>query len=271
MEEEVQTPVEEVPIEEIAQPEQELEIETTEIENEETPEPSAEIDEEAVQKEEARKHFQERQSRREREEAKERENEYLRQQLQALQSQQPVAQNRQPQAPPQDPNRPNFDEYLENGYTAQQFYDDSRAYEKRQEAKDNAENEVIQSYSSQMAEFAKNVPDVYNYAKEADRLVAPAVQDAILRSTKAPEIIEKIALDPKFANELNNSRDVFDLGRKIAKFELDQPKVKASVSSAPRPPSTPKSGAVISDQSDLSTLSSAEYAKVRQEQRKNRR
>jgi hypothetical protein len=118
-----------------------------------------------------------------------------------------------------------------------------------------------------MAEFAKNVPDVYEYAKAADRLVAPAVQDAILRSTKAPEIIEKIALDERFADELNKSRDIHDLSRKIARFEMDQPKVKAPVSSAPRGPSTPKSQPTVSAQTDLSNLSYAEYAKYRREQR----
>jgi len=261
MTEEVQ-PVEEVEIEEVAQPEQTLEIETTETETiEETPAPSAEIDEEAKQKEEARKHFTERQSRREREESKERENEYLRQQLQALQQPQQAKQQNV------DPNKPDFDMYLENGYTAQQFYEDSRAYEKNIESKASAENEVINSFSSQMADFAKNTPDVYDYAKEADRLVGPAVQDAILRSTKAPEIIEKIALDPKFADELNRSRDIHDLSRKIARFEMDQPKVKASVSSAPRGPSTPKSQPTVSAQTDLSNLSYAEYAKYRREQR----
>ena len=267
MTEEVQ-PVEEVEIEEVAQPEQTLDIETAETEtDEETPAPSAEIDEEAKQKEEARKHFTERQSRREREEKLERENEYLRQQLmggnnQAQQSQQPTQQAG-------DPNEPDLDAFLENGYTAQQFFKAHKAWEKDTDEKASAENEVISSYSSQMAEFAKKVPDVYNYAKAADRLVSPAVQDAILRSTKAPEIIEKIALNENFARELNSSRDLHDLSRKIARFELDQPKVKAPVSSAPRGPSTPKSQPTISAQTDLSTLTHAEYAAFRRSQRNN--
>ena len=266
MTEEVQ-PVEEVAVEEVAQPEQTLEAETIDTEtNEETPEPSAEIDEETTQKEEARKHFQERQSRREREEQLQRENEYLRQQLapQAKQSQQPVQQN-------VDPNEPDLDVFLENGHTAQQFFKAHRAWEREAEQRASAENEIVSSYSQQMEAYEKNVPDVKAYAREAERILIPAVQDAILRSSKAPEIIEKIALDPKYANELNNSRDVFDLSRKIAQFEMSQPKVKAPVSSAPRGPSTPKSEPVISAHDDLSNKTSAEYAAIRNAQRKNRR
>lgn len=266
--EEENLPVEEVQAEEVTQ-EETLEVEQPYTETvEETPEPSTEIDEESNQKEEARKHFQERQSRREREEQLQRENEYLKEQLNGgTRQQQPQRQQQQYV----DPSEPDLDVFLENGYTAQQFFKSHRQWEKETEQKAFAENEVITSYSQQMLKYSKSVPDVYEYAKEADRLVVPAVQDAILRSSNAPEIIEKIALDPKYAKELNSSRDVFDLARKIAKFENSQPKVKASVSSAPRPPSTPKSEPVITAQTDISKLSHAEYAKYRDAQRNNRR
>jgi len=275
MTEEVQ-PVEEVEIEGVAQPEQTLEVETAETEtDEETQEPSTEIDEETKQKEEARQHFQERQTRREREEQLQRENEYLRQQLMGGgQNSQLPQQSQQPTQQYQASNEPDLDVYLENGYTAQQFFKAHREWEKKEDARASAEHEVVSTYAQQMKSYAESVPDVYAYAKEADRLVAPAVQDAILRSAKAPEIIEKIALDPKYATELNNSRDVFDLARKIAQFENSQPKVKASISSAPRPPSTPKSEPVITAQTDISKLSHAEYAKYakyRDAQRNNRR
>jgi hypothetical protein len=254
-------PVEEVETEPVTQPENTEEVEAPETETEgETPEPSTEIDE----KEKARKHFEERQSKREMLERTQRENEYLKEELKR---------RTQPEAPQQpqrnfDPNLPDLDRYLEEGKTAQEWGVDFHNYQESAKKQASQRYEVENTFSGRMEEYSKNTSEIYEYAKAVDRMVLPAVQESILLSEKAPELIEKLALYPEVSKELNNSRNVYELAKKISKLEAEFEKEKTPpVSGAHKPIDTVKSTSPA-PKVDISKMSGAEYREHMNNKRK---
>jgi hypothetical protein len=252
-----QQPVEEVEVEEVTQPEIIEETETEETETEETPAPSAELDEEK-QREIARNNYKnakERVSRRQREEELRRENEYLRKMALGNQQAQPT----KPQSVRSGPRLEDFadeDDWID----AKLAHRDAQIRQKVQA------EEYKKGYNQKLSEYAESNPDVFEYESYVAEIVSPTVADFIVNSEMTGQLIEAIALDPKKAKALNNSKTQYELGKNIIKLEESLSK-KPKFSNAPPPVNQPKSDPVISGK-DPSSMSKKDYAEWRNSQRK---
>lgn len=239
--------------------------------NEETTQETPSTDEapEATKSEEETKQnragfWQRQQNMREESERLRQENEYLRKL--AIQNQAPTA----PQTPVQaDPSQPNLDVYLEQGRTPEEWASDNFVYLKQKDEKVNRVARVQTNFSHRMQAYSKNVPDIFQMAKDIDTATIPAVQEAILNSEAAPQIIQRIHENPELAEKLNNSGTLINLGANIKEIELMSVKeVKQTFSGAPKPAIQPKGEPIQSGSVDLSKMSKAEYIAYRQNQRK---
>jgi hypothetical protein len=253
---------------EVQEVQEEVTQETQEQEVAETPTEEVEA-EEAVKSEEevknSREGFWERQNRRKEENQKlKEENEYLRK---LAMNQQPT--HTQPSTPQVDPYEPTLDSYLEQGKTADEWAVDKFAYLESKKQKKQEVSTVQSNYAKNIQEYSKKEPQIFNKAKDVETVTIPAVQEAILMSNNPAEIIDAIHRNPDIADDLNNSRNVFELAGKLANIKIEEK--KPTFSGAPKPISQPKGDPIQSGHADLSKLSKAEYIKVRNEQRKNRR
>lgn len=245
--EEENTPVEET---EVIEETQELEATETETQDELTPEQS-ETEEVDSQKEQNQLNYERRkriQAEKERQLAIQ-ENERLRQQA-------PVSPNQYTQQQHVgDPNEPNLDRYLEEGKTAEQWSRDHHGYLNQQAKVQEQSKKVAQTYEQQLAEYAQKNPAIYDYENDVSRLVTPEVAQAIVRSPKSAELVEKIALDVSLARQLNGL-DIHGISRKL--IELEGVTKKPSISSAPDTIKTPKKKTVSSGV-DKNSMTPREY------------
>ena len=259
---EVQEVIEENQIEETQEETQEItESADNPPEEGEAESENSEVDE----KENARKGFWERQNKY-KEQAGEaerlrRENEYLRQQ--ALQAQQQERQQYK------DPNEPDLDVYLDNGKSAQEWSRDHRIYLDNLDRQQRSREKLSGDYSSKMKEYSEQSKDIYEYEQAVTRSLGNRsdIAQVIMRSEKAPQLVEALALKPELVDDLMYARDHYELARKIVEIESSVSK-KPVFSDAPTPKSQRKGEPVQSTQVDISKMSTAEYRKFRNSQRR---
>ena len=258
--EEVQEVTEQV---EETQETQEVSESTESVKN---PPGEGEAEKSQAEKEESKKRFWERQQKY-KEQADEaerlkRENEYLRQK--ALQNQ-----NQEQQAY-KDPNEPDLDVYLENGRTAQDWSRDHKRYLDNQDSVAQQQKSLNDSYSDKMKKYSEQSKDIFEYEKAVVRTLngRSDLAQAIMKSDKAPQLVEAIALKPELADDLLYARDHYELARSMINLENSVEK-KPSFSDAPKPKSERKSEPAQSGSVDLSKLdiSFSEYKRQRNRQR----
>ena len=225
---------------------------------EETPQETQQVTE--GEAEVARANFQKRQQKQKQDaERLKQENEYLR----TLVNQQPQRQQQAPQQP-QVSDMPQLENFETEGEWINAVLD---AREQKRVVKQQIDAKT-QTYTQKLDEYAKVNKDIYAYEEEAVRVIGgnSVVADAIMRSEKAPLIVEAIALDPSKAEQLNRARDPYSLAQSILALEGSVGETPA-FSDAPPARDTPKGETVISTKVDLSKLSKADYIAHRQKQR----
>jgi hypothetical protein len=237
--------------------------EATEETTEETPPEEGEADDsEATAKAQAKEGFWKRQQKlKEDAERLRQENEYLKTMANKPPPQQQAKQEYIP-----NPNEPILNDYLDNDLTPEQWSRDHRAF-LDQEAQAKAQQRTLATtYEQRLKDYAEVNKDIYAYEQDVARNVSPVVASAIMDSENSAQIIEVLALDPTKYQELNNSRDMFQLAKNIIKLEGGT-KGTPSFSNAPKPVKKLKGEPAIGSKSDnLSLLSKEEYFAKRRKQ-----
>lgn len=250
---------------EVIETQEQPEVEQTEEQSsEQVTEEQQQAAEEARKKAEGIKRFEERESRRLKEARLERENEYLKKMV----SQQVTPQSTVPQQPRrQDPNEPKLDNYFAEGRTAEDWSRDHRLYIEQEIERSRSIGNTKKQIDDKLNEYAKTNKDIFTYENALSSMVTPAVAAAIINCEQLGGVIETLALDEDKVYALNAITDPYKLSREIIKIEESLRK-KPVFSGAPRSPEVSKGKAPQSGGVDISAMTSAEYRKFRNSQRK---
>lgn len=249
------------PVEEV-EPVETQEVEAVETEAPENP-PEGEVTEQSEsEKQKARDKFWERQNKYKEEAAEaeklRRENEYLRKMAE------------QQQAPARPVQQPVTGEpLLENFDSESEWLNAVLDHRETKKAQAEKLNNMTKSYGQKLEEYKKVSKDIYAYENEVVRLIGnrPDIAQAIIRSDKAAQIVEAIALDTSKIESLHRSRDPYELASSLISLEQSL-NVKPSYSDAPPPKSNPKGEAPQSGHQDVSKMTPAEYRQFRNQQRR---
>lgn len=252
---------------EVTEVEQEVaEVETQEEATEETteetpPEEGEAEDPEAIAKAQKKEGFWKRQQKlKEDAERLRQENEYLK----TMANKPPQQQAKQEYIP--NPNEPILNDYLDRDLTPEQWSRDHRAFLDQEEKAKAQQRTLATTYEQRLKDYAEINKDIYAYEQDVARNVSPVVASAIMDSENSAQIIEVLALDPTKYQELNNSRDMFQLAKNILKLEGGITSTP-SFSNAPKPVKKLKGEPVVGSKADnLALLSKEEYFAKRRKQ-----
>jgi hypothetical protein len=236
--------------------------EATEEITEETPSEDEAEDPEAIAKEQKKEGFWKRQQKlKEDAERLRQENEYLKTMANKPPPQQQARQEYIP-----NPNEPILNDYLDRDLTPEQWSRDHRAFLDQEEKAKAQQRTLATTYEQRLKDYAEVNKDIYAYEQDVARNVSPVVASAIMDSENSAQIIEALALDPTKYQELNNSRDMFQLAKNILKIEGGITSTP-SFSNAPKPVKKLKGEPVVGSKSDnLALLSKEEYFAKRRKQ-----
>jgi len=254
-------PTQEVEAEEVIEVEESIDNETVNTEEVETEEAEDSQDDTEEQKEQARKAYEARQHKKAEKQILKEENEHLRRQIEALQSHS-EPQRQQPQKPQQyNTGKPNLDDFD----SVDEFLEARDNYRDNVKFQQSKEEEIQRNFNEQMAQYSAKHPDFLDSVESSNLVMTPALAQLIRRSDNAPRVLHEIITDDKLAKKLN-SLDIISMTREVVKLENKGEIKKPAFSNAPKPIGK-STGSSVAPKIDISEMSGAQYREYMNKQK----